>query len=292
MQTFEPNLSLPAMVSNPIARKFENHSRKKLSSFELKRKMLDFEGQFIKPKPQDELNGKHGVTLTDISVSLRVSHSDLKRKVDRSGAIDYLSALEYEIKPFIFLTAANKYVDSYVLDVMAAQHIVGSFNNVAGWYYRDFLIRSKEAFKVSLDQFNRIVEENNNTLKELQEAKKVIDQLTQPKIARRNKVSIKRIVADKSSLFHDTTYRIEHQIIKQPKKSDKCYNEHYIQKLSKITKGNAEAIRKALGKVGCDKEILNKKASDLLQVSAEVDSLINPDNMSDYASAINGKITR
>ncbi|MFK7951783.1 MAG: hypothetical protein AB8B73_02980, partial [Ekhidna sp.] len=218
--------------------------------------------------------------------SLGVHHSDLRRKFERSGAISYLTCLNYEVKTFVY-TSQNKQIDSYILDVMAAHHIVGSYNNLAGWYYRDFLIRCKDALKVSLDALNKAEYQLIATRKDLGEAKKKIEILTQPRITRRNNIVIKNVLTETGGLFHDTTYRVETEIIKQPKKDEDIYSQHYLQKLARITKGNVNSMRSALKKINCDRKVLNKRMGQLSNISADVDSLINPKDEEKYNDLVN-----
>lgn len=261
----------------------KNGDERKLSASELKNMMEEMEASFIQPKPMAELGGELGVTLSDIGLSLNVTHSDLKRKIERSGMLDYLSALNHSIKTYVFIAGKNRCsVESYVMDVMAAQHIVGSYDNLAGWYYRDLLIRSKDGLKVSLE----ILEETQESLKraslKLEEANKKIEVLTQPRITRRNNIVFSKVVPVKGSLFHDTTYRVEKEIIKQPKKDDEDYKEHYLQKLARITNGNVKSMQSALKRINCDREVLNKRMDQLSEISGDVDALINPKGQNEY----------
>lgn len=289
MQTFDPSHYNQSQVSTnhlPVKKRRKKKEAHKISAMELREKMKEAEARFIQPKPFAELDGKPGVSLSDMSISLNITHSDLKRKVERSGTIEYLRALNYSIKTYVFFTAANRAVESYVMDVMAAQHIVGSYDNLAGWYYRDFLIRSKDALKVSLEVLQKTESTLIKAQVDLSEAKQKIDILTQPKITRRNNIVFKEIVAEKSSLFHDTTYKVKRELIKQPKKEDEVYQEYYLQKLAKITKGNIESMLSALDKLNCNREVLNKRMDQLSRFSDDVNTLINPDDEDEYNSLV------
>ena len=86
----------------------KNGDERKLSASELKNMMEEMEASFIQPKPMAELGGELGVTLSDIGLSLNVTHSDLKRKIERSGMLDYLSALNHSIKTYVFIAGKNR----------------------------------------------------------------------------------------------------------------------------------------------------------------------------------------
>lgn len=159
----------------------------------------------------------------------------------------------------------NKTVRSYVLDMRATQQIVSGFSNMAAWLYRDFLIRCKDTLKVSLD---------------------ALEKLTQPRITRRNNIVIKNVVTETGSLFHDTTYRVETEIINQPKKDEDIYNQHYLQKLARITKGNVSSMQSALKKINCNRKVLNKRMGQLYNISDDVDSLINPKDEGKYSELV------
>ena len=224
--------------------------------------------------------------MNDIATSLGVKHSDLRRKFERSGSITYLTCLNYEVKTFVFTSRDNKEVDSYLMSLGAANHIVSAYSNWAAWLYRDFLIKCKDSLKVSLE----VLQKTESTLKkaheDLGEAKQKIDILTQPKITRRNNIVFKEIVAEKSSLFHDTTYKVKRELIKQPKKDDEVYQEYYLQKLAKITKGNIDSMLSALDRLNCNREVLNKRMDQLSRFSDDVNTLINPEDEDEYNSLV------
>lgn len=276
MQTYIPSTCTESSHKRKNTKKKE---KAKLLPSEIKKMMREVENNFIKPKPQKELNGDLGVTLFDIAQSLGTSHAELKRRVERSGELEYLKAFGHRTMSTVIVPSSGPKSLSFVLDVMAAQHIVAKYDNFAGRYYLDFLIRCKDAFKISLESHEKI-------RTELDDMSKKLEVFTRPKLTRKNNVVIRNVVAEKSDLFHDTTYRVERQTIKQPSKGDSKYDEHYIQKLTKISKGNAKSIQNALLRKQCDLDVLNFKVNQLTEVSNEVDTLINPEDKSQYKELV------
>lgn len=256
--------------------------RANISASELKEKMAEVEANFIKPRPMKELDGELGVTLFDIAQSLGTSHAELKRSVERSGELEYLRVFGYQTMTTVIVPAAGPRSESYVINVMAAQHIVAKYDNFAGRYYLDFLIRCKDALKVSLGALQKTESNLKEAQRDLTEARKQIAALTQPRLTRRNNIILKKIIAEKGGLFHDTTYRVEKEIIKQPKKEDANYDEHYLQKLSRITNGNIKSMGSALKKLSSDRDALSKRMDQLSDIGCEVDALINPTDEEKY----------
>ena len=140
--------------------------------------------------------------------------------------------------------------------------------------------------KVSLD----VLQKTESTLKKAQEdlgeAKQKIEALTRPRITRKNNVIIRNVVAEKSDLFHDTTYKVEKHTIKQPEKGDPNYDDHYIQKLSRIAKGNVESILSALKRKKCDLDVLNSTINQWSEISQKADALINPEDKAKYTEIV------
>ena len=162
-------------VNQPIINIEKSKKREKkrtisLSPSETLNLMKEIESQFVQPRPQPELNGEVGVTLSDIARSLGVTHKDLKRKVDRSGAKGRINRMKHRIRTYILIPAAGARTDSYVMDITAAQHIVSKYDNDAGWAYTDYLIRCKDALTVSLAELEKNTIEINLLRKKLAES--------------------------------------------------------------------------------------------------------------------------
>ena len=256
--------------------------KKWMSPKELLELMAVVENEFIRPTSQDILGGDEGMTLYDVSKSLGAEHAVIRRKIERNRTVEYLTALNHKIMPNVILTAEGKMIDTFVLDIASIQHVVSSYNNERGWLFRDFLIRCKDALKVSLKSNIKLEKELESARTEIADANKKIDLLTQPKITRRNNIVVSKIVPEKSGLFHDTTYKIERQLIKQPRKEDPSYKEVYLQKLANITNGNVKAMLSALKSINCNREILNRRMGQLAEASSDIESLINPKDGEEY----------
>lgn len=264
-------------ASLPSKRKTKKE-KARISSDQLLEMIAEAETKFIKPKPQPDLDGELGVTLSDIAESLGVAHSDLRRKLERSGEMEFLTILNHKVKTIVFFTADNRAVDSYVLDMMAAQHIVAKYDNLSGRYYLDFLIRCKDALKVSLEQHQKLETELDRISSELSESNKKLEAFLQPKLTRRNNLIRRSLVKEPDGLFHEGKYSVVKETIKQPRQGDENYDEHKMQKISRITAGNIETMLKICRENKCDSGVLNFVMGVLEEYSKYADTLINPEN--------------
>ena len=257
---------------------FENKrkGRARISGDQILQMMKDVESRFIKPKPQSELGGKLGVTLTDIAESLGVAHKDLRRKVERSGAVEKITCLNHLIRTYILIPAVGARTESYVMDIEAAQHIVSKYDNAAGWAYTDYLIRCKDALKVSLEDHKKLVAD-------LAKANKKIEKLTQPKISKTPKISTMKVIPAHNDHYHEGEFKLIPEVIQYPKKGETRYDEAYVQKVTKITNGNIRGIKKALKNMGCSSEAINNCLSVFEAMGKDFDGLINPTDAKEYA---------
>ena len=269
-------------ASLPSKRKTKKE-KARISSDQLLEMIAEAETKFIKPKPQPDLDGELGVTLSDIAESLGVAHSDLRRKLERSGEMEFLTILNHKVKTIVFFTADNRAVDSYVLDMMAAQHIVAKYDNLSGRYYLDFLIRCKDALKVSLNEFQRLEADLKRSDNELAKANKKIAKLSQPKISKRPNIKTMKIVPAYNDPFHEGNFQLIPEVVQYPEKGETQYDEKYVQKMSKITKGNIKGIKKALNNMGCSSDVINNCFSLFESFGNDFDGLINPTDAKEYA---------
>lgn len=129
----------------------------KLSPAEILTMIKEVEDRFVKPTPQAELGGDLGVTLFEMADSLKALHKDIRKKVE--SELPYLTAFNFKVRKVIHTSLDNKTVESYVLDVMAAQYVLGGYNTAAGRYYRNFLLRCKDALTVSLIELEKNAEQ-------------------------------------------------------------------------------------------------------------------------------------
>ena len=262
------------IVPSGTGRKKKDKAR--MSADQVLQMMKEAESRFIKPVPRKELKGALGITLFDVAQSLGVSHYDLKRRIERSGELEYLKAFGHQTTTTIVVPPTGPRAESYVLDVMAAQHIVAKYDNWAGRFYLDFLIRCKDALKVSLDKYQKLETE-------LAKANKKIEKLTQPKISKTPKISTMRVVPAHNDHFHDGEFKLIPEVIQYPKKGETRYDEAYVQKVSKIANGNIKGMKKALKNMGCSSEVINKCLSVFEAVGKDFEGLINPKDEKEYA---------
>lgn len=255
----------------------------RISPEQVLKMMKEVEVRFIKPKPQPELNGALGVTLSDIAESLDIKLYGLKRKIERSGAIENLTSLNHLIKTYVSHLANGVLTESYVMDLASAQHIVSKYDNAAGWAYTDYLIRCKDALKVSLQEFQKLEAELKRSDSQLNEANKKIERMNQPKIGKTPNMATITVVPENNGQFHDEVFRLTREVIKYPNKGETKYDQAYVQKVSKINNGNIKGIKKALKNMGCDSEAINKCMSVLEEVGKDLDGLINPTDPKEYA---------
>ena len=154
-----------------IKEKSKERENKNPTSFsDMKQMIADTEARFIRPTPRDELGGVLGITLQDIATSLGVSHKDLRRKLEKpeNNDLDFITSRNYLIRKVFLIPAAGARTHSYVMDIRAAQFVVSSYNNFAGRTYRDYLLRTNEAFKVSLNQLEEQEKEIADLKKDLE----------------------------------------------------------------------------------------------------------------------------
>ena len=137
------------------AKRKTKKERASISPSEILTMMEEVESQFIRPEPQDLLNGELGVTLFDIAQSLGASHAEIKRRFERSGEPEYCQAFGYKTMITIIVPAAGPRADSYVLDMAAAQSFISKYDNFRGRSYLHYLIKCKDALTVSLIELEK-----------------------------------------------------------------------------------------------------------------------------------------
>ena len=264
-------------ASLPSKRKTKKE-KARISSDQLLEMMTEFESNFVNPVAQPELNDELGVTLSDIAESLGVSHKDLRRKLERSGAVEKITCLNHLIRTYVPHSANGVSFKSYVMDIEAAQHVVSKYDNVQGWAYTDYLIRCKNALKVSLEQHQKLEAELDRISSELSESNKKLEAFLQPKLTRRNNLIRRFLVKEPDGLFHEGKYSVVKETIKQPRQGDENYDEHKMQKISRITAGNIDTMLKLCRENKCDSGVLNFVMGVLEEYSKYADTLINPEN--------------
>ena len=264
-------------ASLPSKRKTKKE-KARISSDQLLEMMTEFESNFVNPVAQPELNDELGVTLSDIAESLGVSHKDLRRKIERSGAVEKITCLNHLIRTYVPHSANGVSFKSYVMDIEAAQHVVSKYDNVQGWAYTDYLIRCKNALKVSLEQHQNLEAELDRISSELSESNKKLEAFLQPKLTRRNNLIRRFLVKEPDGLFHEGKYSVVKETIKQPRQGDENYDEHKMQKISRITAGNIDTMLKLCRENKCDSGVLNFVMGVLEECSKYADTLINPEN--------------
>ena len=176
MQTYTPDYNQSILSRGNLSGREKSKEKKKerprISPAQIQKMMREVEANFIKPTAQAELGGKLGATLSDVAVNLGVSHAELKRKIERSGDIEYITAFNHEILTYVIIPSPGKKSDSYVMDIQAIQHIISNYNNFAGRYYLDYLIRCQKALTVSLEGLQQNSEEIQQLKKELEESRR------------------------------------------------------------------------------------------------------------------------
>lgn len=269
-------------ASLPSKRKTKKE-KARISSDQLLEMMTEFESNFVNPVAQPELNDELGVTLSDIAESLGVSHKDLRKKLERSGAVEKITCLNHLIRTYVPHSANGVSFKSYVMDIEAAQHVVSKYDNVQGWAYTDYLIRCKNALKVSLNEFQRLEADLKRSDNELAKANKKIAKLSQPKISKRPNIKTMKIVPAYNDPFHEGNFQLIPEVVQYPEKGETQYDEKYVQKMSKITKGNIKGIKKALNNMGCSSDVINNCFSLFESFGNDFDGLINPTDAKEYA---------
>ena len=182
-----------------INQKSKGRNQKPPSSYSEMKKMIEgFESRFIMPSMQPELDGVFGVTLKDIATSLGVAHKDLRRKIETSGDLEFITSRNYLIRKILLIPAAGARTDSYVMEVRAAQFVVSSYNNLAGRTYLDYLLRTNEAFKFSLDEMQEQTKKIEHLEKENGKLRKLASKSSRKEAVRELTVSQAK---EKSHLF-------------------------------------------------------------------------------------------
>lgn len=275
-QTRNEKLTLREMIN----KKSQERGRKHPGSYsEMKKMIEETEARFVNPEPQSLLGENPGLTLTQMSESLEIPHAEMRRKFDKSGVKKYLSQCNYDVMEFSITSQDNKKVRSYVFSVEAAKHVAASVNSLKGFLYRDFLIRSTEALKVTIDHaeeqaknIERSKEENDRLRRENIELKKLIEKKKDPYDPWCNLVVGS---AQRDSILHGQSNVAE---TVQKKKSDLSESElvlHDIQTSIRRGLGYFNRAFKSFLKidVGCKKE--EKSFENCLQASNELDEIIN-----------------
>ena len=248
--------------------------RARISPSQILKMMKEVENRFIKPKPQKALDGALGVSLFDIAHSLGTSHAELRRKAERSGDIDLIRAFNHKIMTIVILTAEGKRVESYILDMMAAQHIVAKYDNLEGRFYLDFLIRCKDALTVSLEELNKNTEQISHLKKKLAESEKKQAE-AQKRIRKTCEYEV--VLGEEYDTYGEQGLK---KVAKVAKKSiaDMTNTERGLHKIQQNTRkelGLHRSIVNLLVKHNCtDKQILHE-ADLCLEALENFDSLVN-----------------
>lgn len=183
-----------------IRKKSQERDKKKYSPSysDMKRLLVEAEQRFVKASPQPLLGGKSGVTLIQMADSLEIPHAEMRRKFDKSEVKRYLSHCNYDVMEFSITSRDNKEIRSYVLSVEAAKHVASSANSIKGFLYRDFLIRSTEALKVTVDHSKELAEEIIQLKEENEKLRKLVGKSSRKEAVRELTISQSE---EKSHLF-------------------------------------------------------------------------------------------
>lgn len=262
-------LSPKAMINEKSKKRGRTHPG---SYSEMKKMIEETEARFVNPEPQSLLEGNPGLTLTQMSESLGIPHAEMRRKFDKSGVKKYLSQCNYDVMEFSITSLDNKQVRSYVFSVEAAKHVAASVNSLKGFLYRDFLIRSTDALKVTIEH----AEEQSKTIEDLKKENCELRKIVKKKVKSYDPIcNLILGSAERDSLLKGKSKVAE---VAQKRKSDLTEAERCLRDIQTSIRQGLGNLKSAFNnfqmiKTECKKE---KEGFDkCMQAAIALDELIN-----------------
>lgn len=183
---------------------------------------------YVKPYPQDALDGKLGLTSVDVASALGTPAANVVRELGRRGYADKLRMAGCELMPVAIKSKGRGRPGTiWVLDTMAAQIFVAQTRTMTGIGFACYLINHERASQKAMAKLARRVEE--------------LEQAAEP---RKNRHAVVVGYQQMHTLFGDIEQMVIEKTLLLSEMTADEKRAYRIQHLSRIGQGVAKTIEK------------------------------------------------